>query len=290
MHSDQTNLSLGLAGLARQYGITRQQAPSTTEAHSLLNLAWTAGVWRFDTAPGYDADRVLKSWMEKEGCTESLHKIDVTTKISLRTSKSVVRELARITSNSHPFRISTCLIHDWSELEFPLDYRTRALLDELREVRASGSLQSIGISAYDERDLDRALKEFEDLDVAQVPISVVDQRLLNTHTMAELHTRGILIEARSIFLQGLLLASPSGGHTPPLVHNFREAAHNVGMTALEAAVWFVRDCDAVDRVVVGCSSEIELRAILSVWPTPARDVAWDQFAISDAELLDPRKW
>ena len=51
-----------------------------------------------------------------------------------------------------------------------------------------------------------ALEAFEHLDVVQVPVSVLDQRLDGSRVLAEVRDRGGRVQARSILLQGAALA------------------------------------------------------------------------------------
>jgi hypothetical protein len=71
------------------------------------------------------------------------------------------------------------------------------------------------MSAYDEGDLVAALECFSLLDVVQVAVSVLDQRLVGSPALAEVRARGGRVQARSVFLRGVALAPadhPLFGH------------------------------------------------------------------------------
>ena len=78
----------------------------------------------------------------------------------------------------------------------------------LEGLRDEGLVASVGVSGYGEEDIDTALASFERLDVVQVPVSVLDQRLDGSPGIAEVRSRGGRVQARSVFLQGAALASP----------------------------------------------------------------------------------
>jgi aryl-alcohol dehydrogenase-like predicted oxidoreductase len=169
-------------------------------------------------------------------------------------------------------------------LHMPADVR---LLDNLVRLRQWGAVEKVGVSAYDAQQLWET--GAGSLDIVQVPLSVLDARLLPT--LREYKRNGIEVHVRSAFLQGALLMDPD--HLPPHFdsvrarlrdwHAWREAQ---GLTAVQAALGPLLSLDCVDVVVVGVNSVAQLRELLAVKPLP-----WtDRWAIDDVNILEPWRW
>ena len=86
---------------------------------------------------------------------------------------------------------------------------------ELEALREEGLVASVGISGYEEADVASALEAFDTLDVVQVPVNVLDQRLDGSRILAEVRDRGGRIQARSILLQGAAVRRPSTVSSAP---------------------------------------------------------------------------
>ncbi len=130
-------------------------------------------------------------------------------------------------------------------------------------------------------------------DVVQVPVSVADQRLVHDGTLEELAQRGVTVQVRSIFLQGLLLAPdvPLPARLEPVAGLLRRLPWSGG-DVLEAArhcFGYIASLAFVDEIVFGVHSSTQLSTLLSAYENPARAVAWAECARPDA-YVDPRTW
>jgi aryl-alcohol dehydrogenase-like predicted oxidoreductase len=169
-------------------------------------------------------------------------------------------------------------------LHMPADVR---LLHNLQHLKQWGAVEKVGVSAYNATDLWQT--GAASLDIVQVPLNILDARLLPT--LRDYHRIGVEVHVRSAFLQGALLMNPD--HLPPhfdLVrarlkdwHSWREAQ---GLTAVQAALGPLLSLDCVDVVVVGVNSVAQLKELLAVEPLP-----WtDRWAIDDELILEPWRW
>lgn len=290
MISDGKDLVLGLAALAQDYGFVDRQPPTRIEAWSLLDFAADSGIQHIDTAPGYKADRLLSLWASARLSKGNANQLQVSVKVPLAASFSPGQELRRAIQRVAPLRISSCLIHNWSKIRGPLSPQMQSQLNELRELREAGVVSGLGISVYEDVDLETGSRYFEDVDIVQVPMSIIDQRLVNSIHLKRLRDSGTTVEARSILLQGMIVASQSHLAAHPPMRSVITRMRNYGLTPLQAAVSFIKDCAQVDRVIVGCKAKSELKQIVEAWRQPVPNVDWSEFALNDAALLDPRKW
>jgi len=166
------------------------------------------------------------------------------------------------------------------------------MLERQKAERRAGK---IGISVYTGQEIDHVLSHF-DIDIVQLPLNVLDRRLLQSGHLSLLKSRGIEVHIRSAFLQGLLLMPPvSLPHAlsalMPVLECWRDFLRSNGLSPLEGAFAFLCGLDGIDVVVTGVTRECELleniRAFGKAIP-PGMD--FPEFAVSDEQLIDPRRW
>ena len=282
------DLVLGTAQWGTPYGLTNERgALSDFDVSQIVSAASAAGLERIDTARGIRpsqgygrAQARLRPWARD---------FRITTKIYGRSEVPISEQLALSLTDLAITAVHACLVHDWALLSG--DER-RSTARALEAVRASGQAANVGVSAYDEAEVASALEHFENLDVVQVPASVVDQRLVNSAVLHALNDAGAEIQVRSIFLQGLLLeprATASLAAHPDIrrFHLFCEAN---GIAPLTACLSFIKSLEWASQVVVGVTGADELKQVADTWAQRPLTADWAQLASSDTALVDPRLW
>jgi len=184
------------------------------------------------------------------------------------------------------------LLHHFSDVQ---SAHGDALFDALRAVKDRGEVRKIGVSVYSAEQIDYVLDRYE-IGLIQLPLNILDQRLIESGHLRKLRERGVEIHARSAFLQGLLLMEPEtvpAYFEPirPLLLALHSAAAAAGLSLLSTLLAYVKGTNAVDTVVVGVNSEAELVEIAEVWNS-APNLPFDagQFSVSDAAFLNPANW
>ena len=284
-----TDLVLGTAQFGSGYGVTNTVGRLSDESvASIVALALGGGVRVFDTAAGYgDAERRLGAALEGTAHAGVITKFALPPEGEPVTASALFEDsLGRLGISE----LSGLLLHDMRNL---VDPRWLHALDIVREGRADGRISRIGVSIYDVDDLERALEMFPDLDLVQVPGSVLDRRLLDSPVLAEIHDAGIEVHVRSVFLQGILLADPLGldqrfALLVPHLLELRATASSAGIPVAELVVQQVRDHPVADALVVGATSVDELGQILSAFSGETREQL-DAPRVPTA-LIDPRRW
>src|SRR5262249_48966545 len=134
-------------------------------------------------------------------------------------------------------------------------------------LKESGSVGRIGVSVYTAAEIDGICRRFP-VDMVQLPVSVLDQRLLASGHLRLLKDRGVEVHARSVFLQGLLLSEPE--NLPDYFRTvrdslavFRARASEHGMSAIEAALQFALRIPEIDCVLVGVCDAPQLAQIVA---------------------------
>lgn len=271
---------LGTAQWGSPYGVTNERGRlDDSDVAEIMAAANEAGIKGVDTAAGYgDAEARLAPWAKN---------LVITTKVKADSPLRMLEQARASLDQLGVESVRTLLIHDWAALD-----PTQAALaaKELAGIRDEGLASEIGISGYEPADLETALAHFSRLDVVQVPVNALDNRLDQHAVLSELMAQGTRIQARSVFLQGLLASQSSvalGQH--PDVLRFQSACAAEGITPLEGALGAVRARIWVTEVVIGVTSHRELREVTRAWDSPVAKVPISS-ASRDLALIDPRNW
>jgi aryl-alcohol dehydrogenase-like predicted oxidoreductase len=274
-------LVLGTAQWGEPYGVTNALGRLNDEQiQGIARVALDRGIKEIDTAAGYgDAEARIAPWAASFG---------ITTKVKGQDELSVVDQLSRSLECLGLEAVRVCLIHDWSTLS---DDAARIAVRDLTELKARGIVEKIGISGYDTADLARAIAIFNQVDCVQMPVNLLDRRLAGTKEVAHLHEVGCEVQARSVFLQGVLAAAsttPIGQH--PDVVRFHAWCVQEQVSPLQVALQFVRELTWVDKVVVGATSGDELNEVCAAWDAEEQCDLGRIEQSTDMNLIDPRNW
>lgn len=291
-------LCLGTAQFGLAYGVTNTAGQvDRGEVARLLAVASRSGVRWLDTAQAYgEAETVLGA------CLPHDHRFALVSKLPAQSAESFTAstELAWEADLRQSLRRLGCasldgfLLHQAADLLRPDADRLLAWLQSLRQ---RGLVRRVGVSIYGGAELERL--PLDQLQLVQLPLSLYDQRPLQDGTVAKLQRQGIAIHARSLYLQGLLLAPadqwPAWIDTAFRQHHVRLAAWATaqGTTPLALALAFARRCTALEAAVLGITREAELAALLRHWSDPADP--WligdpERWAWPEGNSLDPRCW
>jgi aryl-alcohol dehydrogenase-like predicted oxidoreductase len=278
-------LGLGTVQWGLPYGIANRQGVTTSAAVSaILAEAQHHGITVLDTASQYgEAETVLGANSLAEFCVVSKSPKFATPVIS----DDQVFELGQVFHQSLQ-RLSCSkmygyLIHHTEDLLVPGGDK---LVDAMKQLKAQGVVQKIGVSVYDGAQVDDIMRILKP-DIIQLPLSVLDQRMLMSGQLERLKKEGVEIHVRSVFLQGLLLMPLNQipayfDPIRPLLTRWHTAAHTQGMSLVQAALSFVRDIPYVDTVLIGVESLEQFQSCLEDY---AIDTSFDG---SNLECADPR--
>jgi aryl-alcohol dehydrogenase-like predicted oxidoreductase len=274
-----TKLGLGTVQFGQAYGVSNRHGQVARDAASdILKRAAAGGIALLDTATNYgEAESVLA------GLDIKAFRV-VTKTISVKNGVKAV--LARARQSAESLRADTLLVHAAADLS------DENLWPALQELKAEGLFSKIGISVY-AADEPAFLAERFRPDVMQLPLSLLDQRLLQDGTLARLKALGVELHARSLFLQGLLLMEtppPALAYAAPELAAVKSAIRAQGITPLAAALGFVLSQPSIDVALVGVTSPEELEEILAAAAAPLPRLDWQSLALDDERLLTPSRW
>lgn len=294
--STEQRLALGTVQFGLDYGITNAHGRLAGEAaRSLLGLAWDHGVRTLDTAQAYGRSEAElgQAFATQPGRAWRI----VTKTLPLRVPQVGPGQVADVDAAFQrslqllaPARVDTLLVHHADDLLVPGGERLHAWL---RQQQADGRAARIGASVYDAEQVDRLLQRYR-LDVVQLPASIADQRLVRDGSVARLAAADVEVHVRSLYLQGLLLASPEtlAARFPgqaAWARRFHAECARRGVTPLQACLAFFRAEPGFRVAVLGAAAPDEFAATLAAWEgTPAMD--WSGWAVDNPGFTDPRQW
>lgn len=283
-------LALGGAQFGLDYGVSnRDGRTSDREARAILETARAAGVTLIDTAPAYGDSEERLGRLASPKQFHFVSKTPVLGKPLLGpTELSAVEQSVQRSCERLGGKLAAILVHHAGDL---LARGGEALFVTLRRLQERKLVDKIGVSVYEARELDALVSRY-DLGVVQLPLNVLDQRLVNSGHLRRLRQRGIEIHVRSAFLQGALLMDPAA--LPPAlklaaatIRRFHEAC---GGDVLTACLAYLGAQPEIDRVILGVNSDEQWRGILRAAGAPAPRIDYREFAIGDENIVNPSKW
>jgi len=284
---------LGTAQFGLPYGISNEGGRvGRDEVAGILSLASAHGVGALDTASAYgDSEAVL-------GSLDQSRPFAITTKtVPIRAATLTRDDVGRVEEGFHRSlallkrsTVDALLVHDAGDLLADGSERLWSLLESFRR---DGKAHRIGVSVYDGAQIAAVTARFP-VDVVQLPVNALDQRLLLDGSLARLRAKGVSVQARSAFLQGLMLMDSSevAARLPratAIVERWQAACESAGVTPLAAALAFVLAQPEIDHVVIGVHFRRHLAECLAAIDAPVA-LSWDAIACNDPDIVDPRRW
>lgn len=295
-------LSMGTVELGINYGIRSSREigfPSEPDAIRLVRAAVEAGVNMFDTAPVYGTSETIlgKTLADNRRCY-------IATKVSFLEGESMPRgtvehekevmvSLERSMYNLQREVLDIVQIHNATIATFESGILPRAL----QRAKDRKLVRFIGASVYDE---DAALAAIEsgNVDVLQIPFSILDQRLAEK-VLPAAKAANVGVIGRSILLKGAL--TPRARYFPAHLTPLHAAADRVrnlfDISWEELPTIAIRFCLGIARLhtlLVGVRTQAELDdALAAVEAGPLSEVdmaSASDLKLNNKRLLNPSYW
>ena len=269
-------LSIGTAQFGFDYGINdKNQQVSQQMITQILNFCSRKNIRSLDTAKSYyDSELNIGKYFKNHSCKGW----DITTKVDhLREpiKDQLVNSEKKIKS-----RPSTILAHS-------IDlFKTKSFQNQTKDLKQKNTELKIGVSVYTNNEIKRALEHKENLDVIQLPLNILDNRLIKKGALKKINSLGIEVHARSIFLKGLLYLSKNelGIRFKSVIQSLnylKSIIKKEDLTLAEYSLLFVASRKEITKVVIGVENLVQLKEHYS---TLQKNV--DPKIFFDALLLD----
>lgn len=277
-------LILGTAQLVPGYGITAGHSQETPHrsACELLQAAEAEGVVAIDTAPSYRGAEQAVGRCRWSG--------QVSTKIEpgVPVDRSLDRSLMRLGRRA----VDVLYLHEAAEVLV-----ADSPIIAAAEQRVGRGVRALGASIYEVEQFCAAVAH-PSISAVQAPLNVFDRRI-NDSLLADASSQSVSVVARSVFLQGVLLADPEQlpaavKGLAPYVVQLQHIATKTGRSVSDLVIGWMRARPGIDAIVVGATSPEEIASVgQAMRAAPlSLDVldAIDAIDMPPRELTDPRRW
>jgi aryl-alcohol dehydrogenase-like predicted oxidoreductase len=279
-------LGLGTVQFGLDYGISNEMGRTQeTEVQEILSEAARLGIQVLDTAPSYGvAEEVLGRALPAD------HDFDIVTKTRPGAVTSVAADFEKSCRWLKQTNLYGILVHHAEDL---LGAEGDRLMDDLLGLKQSGRVRKVGVSVYTGDQIDAVLDRLR-VDLIQAPVSVFDQRLIQSGHLRKLKQHGMEIHARSVFLQGVLLmpADRLPAHFDRVrsrIRDYQTVLAEHGLTLQGGALGFVRGIRELDAILVGVNTIEHLRQDVAAFQETA-PIDYSAFAVDDDSILNPGEW
>lgn len=275
-------LVIGTAQWGSDYGVTNHSGQlSDATVEQILDGMNEFLIQDLDTAAAYgNAESRIAQLVPSS--------VRIQTKISGKDpgTQSIIGRLSESLTLLNRSFVHSVLIHDWCTLT---SVERDSAVRQLEQAQAENLTHKIGISIYEVKELIPASQLFQGQFVSQIPINILDQRFVHEHQNYPL----VEFQARSIFLQGLLLDRTGDFSQHPDLMLAKTFSMENGISPLQAILIFISQQDWLESVVIAPTALTELQEIQQVWekiPTMGLALHFENLQSHDDHLIDPRTW
>jgi aryl-alcohol dehydrogenase-like predicted oxidoreductase len=291
-------LGIGTAQFGLDYGISNTSGQtSLKEVRSILKIATENGVDVLDTAYSYgDSESVIGKCLPEQNRfriiikTPSFKKSRYTAADGNTIKSAFYESLERLRLSS----VAGLLIHHADDA---LAEGSEFLYEVMHELKSKGLVEKIGFSVYTKEQINQLLGLY-DFELIQVPVNVLDQRLIKGDELKKLKDKGIEVHARSIFLQGLLLMDPDTIHPffneiRLLLQKYKRFLYLNGLSFVEGAIAFIKKIPEIDHIIVGVNNLKQLKDNIQSFNRTNNNLNIDsfkEFYINEPKFINPSLW
>jgi hypothetical protein len=266
---------LGTAQFGLNYGVSNKTGKvCIRDVEKILTYCCENSITELDTAIAYgDVYEVLGKFdLSPFQITSKIPKLDLKKNLQDQVTEYIDRTFEKLNISC----LHNLLLHE--EEDF---YESDEIFDYLKSIKKKYNIVNVGVSIYNIKD--KLEKNYDSIDVIQVPGSIVDRRY-ESITFDEIYLR-------SIFLQGLLLMEKRPDYFKhwEAIFSKLDVYLNAYPTRLEGIVNHINRVNPDQKVVVGVTSVSELDKINAI-RNFSDDALIPAVQVDDPNLINPGRW
>lgn len=163
------------------------------------------------------------------------------------------------------------------------------LYKKLENLKKKKFCKCIGVSFYNFSQIYPLIEKFN-FDIIQIPLNIFDQRILSPKFINLIKRKNIKIQARSIFLQGLLVNKKHKFSKLKIFKKFYEFSKNSKKGEIFHCINFVKSIKFIDYVVLGANSPLQLNEIIKNFKLKFLKFDYSKFNCSNKKVINPYLW
>lgn len=281
-------LALGTAQFGLDYGISNFFGKvKSKKIEEILNYAHANGIDTIDTAKSYGfAEQRIGSYLKKNKTSPW----KIITKISSveHIKNQVIDSKKKLNKRPHAI-----LAH--SEKIF----RHKNFIKFVESLKKDPKFFfQIGVSVYNEEEINSVLKSEILPQIIQLPINILDQRLFSNRVLHDIASNGISIHARSIFLQGLFYLPKSIWRKKfedafSSLERLERISIKNNMTLSELSLLWVTRLNEIEKTIIGVESVDQLKQHFGSFKKKLNNNALDEIEninYNNENILNPALW
>ena len=280
---------IGTANFLKKYGLKKKKIQKK-EIKKILFYCKKNRIKSFDTAFSYDNFKNVKGIKFDD--------FKISSKLNFFDKKNYLynnEEYSKLLkSRIKEFKIKSFdnfFLHNADELSNKEFLRAIKIMEFLKRKKL---INKIGISIYDENSI-RKLSQLDVIDIVQIPLNLCDRRFIKKKNMNLFKKKKVKIQARSIFLQGLLLQNLDKIKNKPYIdkkffYDFETWIKKNKISKLQACLNFIKCQNKLDSVVIGIENLNQLKDIAYLLKFK-KNKEYPKKIISNKKIFfDPRRW
>src|SRR3989338_7603158 len=278
-----SKLVIGTANFTSPYGVMADDTSVNERGITeILKLASVNQIDTFDTALGYGDLFELGSKLNYDFSAKK-----IITKFSLLEDfNALINKL-----KNYGYQYHAMLVHDPDNL-YKID--KNKFLSFVDQVKSLGISNKIGLSVYELSDIDN-FKKFFTPQIIQVPLNLLNQTFLSDEFTDYVQKNNIEVHARSLFLQGILLAKKLPNKLYGLNNFWQEFVNKCSNynSRLEVLLNWAFGKSCIAKWVFGVSCVQDLEEILLISKNIKiikNNSIFEEFKEVSEPLVDPRNW
>ena len=282
------NIVIGTANFLNKYGLKNNKIQKK-EIKKIFKYCKKNKLLSFDTAFSYDDFKNIND--VKFDTFKISSKLNFDNNLNSYTATNEYLKL--LTDRTKEFGIKyfdRFFIHNFDELS---KKDLIKVMDIMKLFKKKKLINKIGISIYDEKSLTK-ISSLGSIDIIQAPLSLCDRRFIKKKYIDLFKKKNIKFQARSIFLQGLLLHELKDSKKKFIdknfLKNFKKWLNKNKMLQIQACLNFIKNQTFLDSIVIGIENLDQLREIIYFLKSKNNN-KYPKKLISNKKIFyDPRKW
>lgn len=286
-----SKISIGTAQFGLDYGISNQRGKVPfSDAENIIELAYSRGIDKLDTASAYGkSEKVLGEIGVKNFKITS--KIPTIPSDAKNINDFLFRTTERSLADLKIDKFKCILVHDCDQF-FQKKYHDE-YIKALVNLKRSNLTTKIGLSVYDPLD-DSIMEVINHIDVIQSSFNIFDQRLNQKDLISTLNANNIEVQARSIFLQGLLLINhrmipKKFQKWKNIFNDYHSWLDKNNYSALSACLNFVINSKNINEVIIGIDTPQQFIEIIESLSSEIINIP-KNLECDDHMLINPTYW